>query len=131
MKAVPLAGGNHVALGLERYLGQVSPSRGRTSTGPTARLARVSSVPRKGGTPTTLVSGVNDPTMLVTTPSTMFWLDPADDAVLSAPLAGGTATTIATGQVGLAGIATDGTSVYWTAQGTGNTTGTVMKLTPN
>jgi hypothetical protein len=126
---VPLAGGKHHELASGVTSSGIAVE-GTTVYWTDSALGTVSSIPRAGGSPSTLVTGVNDPTMLVAIASSLFWLDPADDAVLSAPLAGGTATTLATGQVGLAGIATDGTSVYWTAQGTGTTTGTVMKLTP-
>lgn len=98
----------------------------------------VVSLPRAGGSPTTLAKGQDVPRGLAVDGQNVYWLNEgtaamhyADGAVMKAPLTGGPAVTLATGQPNPLGIAIDGASVYWTNEGVslgGSADGSVMKV---
>jgi len=73
----------------------------------------VAKVPRCGGTPVPLVTGVRGPTRLALDDTHVFWTNPEAGTVSSVPKAGGAGITLATGQGMATAIAVDATSVYW------------------
>lgn len=71
----------------------------------------VMSMPRGGGTPTTIASGLNAAYGLAVDSTFVYWT--TQDAVMKAPKGGGVATTIATSPA-TAFVAVDDAGVYWT-----------------
>jgi hypothetical protein len=93
---------------------------------------RVVSVPKDGGSLTTLALGQAAPTYLAVDSTSAYFISSAygsadGGAVLSVPLTGAdpwNTTTLAAGQNNPSGLAVDGTSIYWTNAGDG----TVMSV---
>ncbi len=70
-------------------------------------------MPKTGGTPVVLVSGLNGPDNLVVDSSYAYWTESTGGLVRKAPLDGGAPISLATGQNSPTGIAVDDTNVYW------------------
>lgn len=90
--------------------------------GPNNTGGMVMSVPRCGGTPTTLASGQIDPDAIAVDGTNLYWGNQGDDntgtihgGVMAESLAGGAPWTLADAGVFTGQIASDGTYVYATA----------------
>jgi hypothetical protein len=105
----------------------------------------VSKVPKTGGPVTVLASGLGTIGDLQTDAANVYWIHGTpnkelaatgnyiDGDIMAISVEGGTPTTLVSGQTALAGLAVDGTNVYWTTGGTGpycNMDGTIMKVSP-
>jgi len=94
---------------------------------------RVIVVPRSGGGPMILASGLNNPTAITVDTTNVYWVT-ADGTVMKVPIVGGSTTTIATWPPPdplnpgapyqpLANVAVDGKNVYW-----GKMNGPIMEV---
>lgn len=96
----------------------------------------VMSAPLAGGATTTIATGQATSSNiggLAVDATNLYWAiyDPTNGKIIKMPRGGGATTTLASGLVNPAAVATDGTDVYWTAQGTmssGYADGTVAKV---
>jgi hypothetical protein len=88
-------------------------------------------VPRNGGAPQTLATGLDDPTGLAIDADNAYvttgFSSTTPGAIVKVPLGGGSVIVLASGLNEPSGIAVDASSVYWTNLGGG---GSIMKLTP-
>jgi hypothetical protein len=88
--------------------------------GTNGNFGTVQRIPVSGGTPTTIISGLNQANGLVLDATNVYVISAGSGSttgsILRAPLAGGTPTTILSGQQGntLRGLAIDGTYAYFT-----------------
>ena len=73
-------------------------------------LNNIKKVPINGGTVTTV--GTGNPSELILYANNLYWVE-FSGTVKKMPNTGGTATTLASGSNSPAGIATDGTNIYW------------------
>jgi len=95
----------------------------------------LSSVPKAGGTPTTLVVGQTDDwsTSLAEDSANLYWASAAQvngptGELSTVPKTGGAPTTLASGLRSPRGIAVDSANVYWTDDNTGAEDGTVTTV---
>ena len=107
--------------------------------GPTDTLE---SVPKGGGTTTTLATGLDEPENVVADDTNVYWIDTngyasgssmLQGSILSLPTTGGTPTTLATDQEQASPLAVDTTSLYWGVEPcsfTATCPGKLMKRTP-
>jgi len=100
--------------------------------GTVAGAGALAKMPLAGGTsPTSLASGLSEPSNLALDGTHIYFASRQDGTVMKLPLAGGTPTILASKQRLPSAVAVDGTSVYWTNYGGSTTpTGSVMKLSP-
>jgi hypothetical protein len=79
-------------------------------------------VPIVGGAITTLASGQTDPFGITVGAATVYWTTYVNDVVMKVSTGGGTPASVGAGPNGASGqanvIAVDGTSVYWSGNGT-------------
>lgn len=96
-------------------------------------------VPKVGGTPVALVSGLHAPTSIASDRCNLYWITLGEDAapgdsiryvgeVSAMPLAGGPVQVLARSQINALDIAVDGSWVYWSVRGPGPQTGTIQRL---
>jgi hypothetical protein len=85
------------------------------------------SVPKAGGTTTTIATGLSTPVALAVDATSAYVAAQNAHAIVKVALAGGAQTTLASGQTMPQSVAVDASYVYWTTYGSGAGNGTLMK----
>jgi hypothetical protein len=119
-KTVGIWGSPGIALDSTKvyWLTDLSVGRGAVFDG------TVMSVPLGGGTPSTLVTGQDQPVGIAVDATSVYWTTLYTDMVMKALLGGGPPITVASNQSRAYGVAVDATNVYWTTY----LGGTVMQM---
>jgi len=97
----------------------------------TSKSATVVSVPKAGGKPTVLVSGLVDADAIAIDATTVYYGDDATGTVAKVPIAGGTPTVLAQGIPQLGDIDVDATHVYWIGGGDLGVPATISRVDKN